>query len=136
MLGQMGKYSVLISYANVDLPLAKEVSQFLQSKKINCWSAFANIKPGESWPGAISNAIGECDIFLLLLTANSNNSRQVVRELTQADELSKKLYCFQTEKLDISSDLRYFFYSIQRHEAYKTDLNNGLIAMADDILSL
>lgn len=127
------KHSVLISYSNIDQHLAEKVLQALRIKNINCWAAFEKIRPGESWPAIINEAINQCEIFLLILTKNSNGSRQVIRELTQADHLNKKLYCFQVENIVISREMQYFFSSIHRHEAFRSDFENSLAKMADDI---
>jgi hypothetical protein len=129
----MPKAPVLISYSSLDQQLAEKVLKALRSRNIECWAAMDGIRPGESWPAAISEAINECDILVLILTKNSNISRQVVRELTQADSHNKRLYCFQAEDLVISKDLQYFFSSTQRLEAFKKNFEKAISEMADDL---
>lgn len=126
-------HSVLISYSSNDQHVAEKVLHALRSENINCWTAFENMRPGESWPAIITAAIHKCEIFLLILTKNSNSSRQVIRELTQADNLNKKLYCFQTEDIPISDEMQYFFASIHRLEAFKSGFETSLAKMANDI---
>ncbi len=127
------KHHVLISYSKDDEALAKRVLNALGSKGITCWTAFQNLEAGQLWPAAITEAIGECDIFLLILTEHSNTSRHVVRELTQADTLSKKLYCLQTENVQISPSIQYFLSAVHRYEAFNVDLETALHKMATDI---
>jgi len=130
----MPKHDVLISYSTQDQALAQRVVRTLTARGIRCWAAFQDLETGQFWPGAITEAINDCSIFVLLLTKHSNASRQVTRELTQADTLNKLLYCVQTEDLSISPNVQYFFSAVQRYEAFQVDLDTSLARMADDIL--
>jgi len=132
--GTMPKHDVLISYSTQDQALAERVVRTLTARGIRCWAAFQDLETGQFWPGAITEAINDCSIFVLLLTKHSNASRQVTRELTQADTLNKLLYCIQTEDLSISPNVQYFFSAVQRYEAFQVDLDTSLARMADDIL--
>jgi len=123
----------MISYSDSDKLIAEKVVKALRGKNLNCWIAFENLRPSDSWPDMISNAILECEYFLIILTPNSNASKQVIRELTQADELNKKLYCFQTENFQISGGIKYFFSSIHRLEAFKHGFDNALTIMVKDL---
>lgn len=129
----MSKDIVMISYSQVDQPIAEKVLNAFRAKNISCWVAFESIQPGQSWPTRISEAINDCSYFVLILTPNSNGSRQVERELTQADSLNKKIYCFQTENFAVSSGMRYFFSAIQKLEAFKFGFDNALQRMVNDI---
>ena len=129
----LDKHNVLISYSKEDQSLAEKVLHALSSGGISCWAAFQNLEAGDFWPAAITEAISKCDIFVLILTQHSNTSRQVVRELTQADNLNKKLYCFQTEDVLISPNIQYFFSAVHRYEAFKIDFGTSLKKMTSDI---
>jgi hypothetical protein len=129
----MPKHDVLISYSREDQALAERVLRTLASRNIRCWAAFQDLEAGQFWPGAITEAIGDCSIFLLVLTKHSNTSRQVIRELTQADTLNKRLYCIQTEDIPISPNVQYFFSAVQRYEAFQVNLDTSLAKMSDDI---
>jgi len=128
------KHNVLISYAKEDQVFAEKALRALAAHGIHCWAAFQNLEAGQFWPAAITDAIKECEIFLLILTRHSNASRQVVRELTEADNLNKRLYCFQTEDISISPNIQYFFSAVHRNEAFTVDAETSLTRMVDDIV--
>ncbi len=129
----MPEYSVMISYSEDDENFARKVYESLRANGVQCWIGYENIQRAESWPASISRAIRQCNIFLLILTPNSNTSRQVVRELTEADRLGKVLYCYQTSDFVISDDIMYFFTSIQRLEAFRYEPKKAISILLKDI---
>ena len=56
----------------------------LEAEGIRCWVAPRDITPGTSWGEAIVDAISGSKAMALVLSSNSNASRQVIREVERA----------------------------------------------------
>ncbi len=77
-------HDVFVSYSEKDKPVADAVVARLEQARIRCWAAPRDIAPGASWGGAIVDAISASRAMVLVLSANSNASSQVVREVERA----------------------------------------------------
>ncbi len=77
-------HDVFISYSSKDKPIADAVLANLEQNNIRCWIAPRDITPGSDWPTAISDAIVQSRIMVLIFSSNSNSSHDVGRELILA----------------------------------------------------
>jgi TPR repeat protein len=111
-------FDIMISYSSEDAAIANQLVNTLEERGYSCWIAPRNVNAGEEWMGEIMRAIRECKVFLLILTQNANISRQVIRELTNADNHQKPIICFQPERLTLSDSISFFLSSIHRFEAF------------------
>src|SRR5512136_2164576 len=75
---------VFISYSHKDKAIADAICANLENAGVRCWVAPRDIAPGLDWPTAISKAIEESRIMVLVFSANSNTSNDVGRELILA----------------------------------------------------
>ena len=75
---------VFISYSSKDTDAANAVRMLLQNNGIDCWMAPESIAIGDDYSNAIPEAIEVCDLFLLILSANSQGSKWVPKELDSA----------------------------------------------------
>ena len=78
------KKDVFISYSSKDIEWADAICKTLETESLNCWIAHRDINPGEDWAESINNAIKESSVFVLVFSQNSNQSVQVIKELTLA----------------------------------------------------
>ena len=65
-------HDVFISYSTKDKNAADAVCGVLESKKVRCWIAPRDVKPGVKWANALIEAIDQCTVFCLVISANSN----------------------------------------------------------------
>jgi len=79
-------HQVFISYANdkTDRKVAEKIFKALKAKNIRCWIAPRNSEPGQEWPDEVSKAIKQSKVIILVSSLNSNKSRFVRKEVTQA----------------------------------------------------
>ena len=77
-------HDVFISYSSKDKPIADAVVANLEQNNIRCWIAPRDITPGSDWPTAISDAIVQSRVMVLIFSSNSNSSHDVGRELILA----------------------------------------------------
>ena len=80
-----------ISYASEDEVKAREICALLASMGATYWMAPDSIDPGEDYTEAIPKAIRDCDLFLLLFSQSSDESKDVRKEVTIADRCDKRL---------------------------------------------
>ena len=110
--------SVFISYSNSDSEIAEEIVAILEKEEINCWIAPRNISPGKSWAESIVDGIYACRIMILLLSENSNQSVQVIREIEHAVNQKKILITIRLSDVEPSKAMLYFVSSQQWIDAF------------------
>lgn len=91
---------VFISYSTKDKVIADTVVSSLESYGIRCWYAPRDIHPAEDWGNAITNAILECRVFLLIFSGNANHSQRVLDELNFAIGREVIILPFRVENLE------------------------------------
>jgi len=101
-------HDVFVSYSAKDKLVADAIVARLEQDSIRCWIASRDIAPGTSWGDAIVNAIAGSRIMVLVLSANSNRSRQVVREVQRAVADEVIILPFRIENIDPTGAMAYF----------------------------
>lgn len=76
---------VFISHSSKDKEIADKVVSYLEERGVSCWIAPRNIVPGSEWAASINTAITATRVFLIIYSANSSQSKQVVREISLAE---------------------------------------------------
>jgi len=77
-------HDVFISYSNRDSQIANAICHMLEEVRIKCWIAPRDIRPGEIWADEIATAIPKAEVLIVILSLNSNSSKQVLREIELA----------------------------------------------------
>lgn len=101
-------HDVFVSYSAKDKSVADAIVARLEQDSIRCWIASRDIAPGTSWGDAIVAAIAASRIMVLVLSANSNRSRQVVREVQRAVADEVIILPFRIENIDPTGAMAYF----------------------------
>lgn len=99
---------IFISYSTADREIADVVRAHLELEGRSVWMAPRDVPPGLSYPQAIIGAIRDCAYGLLILTAQSNKSPHVLREIERLSSAGKHLFVLRTEDVDLSDGLSYF----------------------------
>ena len=74
-------HDVFISYANENLNIAKAICARLEQERIRCWYAKRDVPGGADYPQQIMDAIAGSRILVLVLSAHSNSSVHVKKEV-------------------------------------------------------
>lgn len=82
-------FNVFVSYSTTDLTDVQELEAKLATRGIEVFVAHHSVLPGESLTQEIKNAIGRCDIFILLWSQNAKDSDWVAQEIGIANQLNK-----------------------------------------------
>jgi hypothetical protein len=101
-------HDVFISHSTKDKTVSDAVCGALENGGIRCWVAPRDVQPGRSFAGEITRAIQESKIMVLIYSAHSNNSEQVLREVQLAVSSHLHIIQFRIEDVLLNDDLKYF----------------------------
>lgn len=74
-------HEVFLSHSNVDRDFVSALAEVLRRHGVPVWYSKINILGAQDWHDEIGAALGRCDWFLIVLSANSVGSMWVKREL-------------------------------------------------------
>ena len=114
----MKKPYVFISYSTKDAETANLVHSYLEGNGISCWIASQNIEGGESFAEKIYDAIIDCDVFVMIFSKNSDDSRHVGSELNIAFSNDKKIIPLRIANYEVSKRRAYYFQQVQWIDAF------------------
>lgn len=109
---------IFISYSSKDADAASAVRMVLRKNGIDCWMAPESIAMGDDYSSAIPKAIEMCDFFLLILSANSQKSKWVPKELDSAISHNKPIIPFQIDDKALTTSFNFMLSNVQRIEAF------------------
>ncbi len=130
------RHDVFISYSSNDEELAKTICETLESSGIRCWIAPRNIGSGDTWSEAIIRAIRTARAMVLLLTTNSNSSRQVLREVEHGVRTGIPIIPFRIEDISPSDSLDYFISAHQWLDGFDPPLAKRIAELTDSLCRL
>src|SRR5579872_992623 len=105
---------IFISYSRQDAEQAQLLTELLTSAGLSVWIDKSGIDLATSWSKEIVQAIDQCSAFVVLLSAASNESTNVHKEVSLASEKKKKILPLDLEPVALSEDLQYALAGIQR----------------------
>lgn len=98
---------VFISHSQKDKKIAEIICSTLETEDIGCWIAPRDIPYGNDWAGEITSAIENSELFIFILSVNSNNSRQCPKEISIADNVNKPIICIKIDDTEMNPGFRY-----------------------------
>src|SRR4051812_2504702 len=101
-------HDVFISHASQDKPIADSACAALERNGIRCWIAPRDVQPGRSFAGEITRAIEASKAMVLIFSAHTNNSEQVLREVQLAVNAHLHVLQFRIEEVSANDDLKYY----------------------------
>jgi hypothetical protein len=119
-------HDVFISHSTSDKSVSDAVCAALENAGIRCWIAPRDVQPGRSFAGEITRAIQESKIMVLIFSAHSNNSEQVLREVQLAVNSHLHIIQFRIEDVLLNDDLKYFLSTPHWLDALTPPLENHL----------
>ncbi len=111
-------HDVFVSYSTKDKTITDTIVASMEQNQIRCWYAPRDIKPSEDWGKAISNAIEQSKIFLIIFSGNSNQSQRVLDELNLAISQEITILPFRIENLEPDGAMRLHLSSRHWLDAY------------------
>jgi formylglycine-generating enzyme required for sulfatase activity len=124
---------VFLSYAKPDADLAEVVCKGLEAGGHKCWMAPRDIQLGLEWSAAITMAIRQSQVFVLVYTGHSNLSKHIINELEQAARAGVTIIPFRVEPIEANPALAYYLDARQWFEAYPGKLEQHVLALSERI---
>lgn len=129
-------FDVFISYPHQDKAVADAACAKLEGEGIRCWIAPRDVPPGAEWAAAIVDAIGHCRAMVLIFSSNTNESKQIRREVQQAFDGEKPVVPFRIENVLPEKSLRYYMGSVHWLDALTPPLERHLQKLATSVGAL
>ena len=128
---------VFISYASEDLPVAEKVCAALEAAGVGCWMAPRDVPYGASYEEAIMDGIASSRLVVLVLSAHSNGSPHVKREIQNAcaEDAGKQIVPLRIEDIAYNKALRYYLGSSQWLDASAPPLEQHLGRLVEHVRS-
>jgi ABC-type oligopeptide transport system substrate-binding subunit len=99
-------HDVFVSYSSKDKAIADTIVAAMENNQIRCWYAPRDIQPSEDWAKAITSAIEQCKVFLMIFSGNANESQHVLDELAFAIDQQTIILPFRVENLEPKGAMR------------------------------
>lgn len=129
-------YDVFISHSTRDKAVADAVCAGLENGGIRCWIAPRDVQPGRSFAGEIARAIKNSKAMVLIFSAHSNNSEQVLREVQLSVTAHLHIVQFRIEDVHLNDDLSYFLSTPHWLDALTPPLENHIERLKTSIRAL
>lgn len=108
MMPESYRYDVFISYPHAQKNLADAVCATLEQNKIRCWIAPRDVLPGEPFAKAIIRAINESRLFVLIFSAETNESDHVKNEVERAVSKGLSIIVFRVHDVVPTEEMEYY----------------------------
>lgn len=122
---------VFISYTSQDKETADRICAALEKENVSCWIAPRDIPPGHVWATAIEEGLDRSKTFVLVLSANSKNARNISREVELADQRGLPMITFRIEDVQTPPGLTYFLSNIQWLDAFGNRFDSAVARLAE-----
>jgi hypothetical protein len=130
------RHKVFISYSAKDIDVANAVCKALEAEDVICWIAPRDILPGEEYADAIIEALNNCQLFLVILSEESNSSPQVRREVERAVSKNLSILTFRIDNAILSKAMEYYLSNRHWLDASKTAFSNQLQSLQSAVHKL
>ncbi len=136
MSNEARPFDVFISHSTKDVVMASAMKQRLQGRGIRCWKAPDDILPGESWPMAITRALANCRVMVLIWSGNSMSSHEVSKELTLAMRNNLTVIPFRIENIAPVGEWDYHLVNTHWMDAHDGVMEEHLDALVGYLLGI
>jgi len=129
-------HDVFISYSSKDKNIADAVCFTLEGRYIRCWIAPRDVMPGQAYAESLIDGLNQSRLMVLVFSANSNNSPQVIREVERAVNKGLPILPFRIENVTPSKSMEYFVSSSHWLDAMTPPLERHLQKLGDTVQML
>lgn len=99
---------VFISHSSKDKTIADQICNTIENNGIGCWIAPRDIPYGNEWAGEITKALRQASICIFLFSKNSNESKQVAREIQIAIDNEVVIIPIRVDNVEMNDVLTYY----------------------------
>lgn len=99
---------VFISHSSKDKTIADQICETIENNGIGCWIAPRDIPYGNEWAGEITKALREASVCIFLFSKNSNQSKQVAKEIQIAIDNEVVIIPIRIDNVEMNDVLTYY----------------------------
>lgn len=99
---------VFISHSSKDKAIADRICNTIENNGIGCWIAPRDIPYGNEWAGEITKALRQASICIFLFSKNSNQSKQVAKEIQIAIDNEVVIIPIRVDNVEMNDVLTYY----------------------------
>jgi len=111
-------HDIFISYSSKDQKVIDGLSAYLEQNGIRCFVAYRDIPNGIVWAQAVTEAIENCKLMVVVFSENFNASKQVDREIEMCIEEGKPILTFKIENTEFKGVKKYFLKNLNWIDAF------------------
>ncbi len=126
-------HEVFISYSSKDKQMANAICHYLEQEKISCWIAPRDVGLGMNFADEIVNAIPKSKIMIIIFSANSNSSKQVMRELELAVNNDIIVIPVRIEDIIPTGGMSFYLATMQWIDIIDKNMDRNLSLLTDKI---
>lgn len=104
----MPHYDIFISHSSKDAGRIKWLADDLEAGGYHCWISPRDITPGMAYARAIMQGIDSCDTLVVVITANSVKSEDVLNEIDNAHAQHKRIIPVFMEDIELPREFNYY----------------------------
>lgn len=112
------RYDVFISYSSLDQKVAEGICAYLEQQKIRCFVAYRDIPAGVPWAKAITEALDNSRMMVVVFSGDFNRSEQVDREIEIASEDRKPILTFRITNDIFKGAKKYYLKNLNWIDAF------------------
>ena len=131
-----GSHEVFLSHSSKDKAWADAACAVLEGRRVRCWVAPRDIAPGTEWGASIIKGIDACRVLVLILSAHSNSSGQVRREVERAISKGLAVLPFRVEEVTPDGALEYAIGNTHWLDAFSPPVEHKMELLADSVEAL
>lgn len=120
--------NVFLSYSRLDKKFASKLVNDLHKNQILVWHDQTDIKPGSLWDNEIEKALENSDTFIVVISNNSINSKNVLDEISYAIEENKEIIPIKISNCNIPLRMRRFQFL-----DFESDYKQGFTSLIQSI---
>ena len=111
-------YDVFISYSSKDQKIVEALSHYLEERKVRCFVAYRDIPKGKVWAAAITDAIENSQMMVVVFSRDFNYSDQVDREMELASEEKMPILTFRIQDEKFTGAKKYYLKNLNWVDAF------------------
>lgn len=137
-MNAVNKVDVFISYQHEEQSIVLKIVDTLEKNGISCWYAPRNIVSG-SYAKSICEGIGNCKVFLLVLSEGSSNSTHVLNEVEMAYKRLDKgiiLIPFKITNEISNEEMNYYINRLQWVDAVNEPLEKAINDLLNKLIPM
>jgi hypothetical protein len=124
---------VFVSYSSRDQRVADALVATLEGSQLQCWYAPRDIRPGKMYGDAILEGLRDSRALVVIVSAASVASQQVLREVERAVHYGLTVVPFRIEDIKITGSLEFFLSVPHWLDALTPPLESHMARLAQSV---